>query len=67
MKEGKQSAVVERVGNGEVFKFESVQDARSVLDQIVRDDATSSLRRRSELLPRRTCDNPLKASKEQAK
>jgi putative transposase len=43
MNEGKGSSVLEPVGNAEVLKFGEVGNARSILDQIVRDGARKML------------------------
>lgn len=43
MNQGKQSSVLEPVGSPEVLKFGSVEDSRSILDQIVRDGARKML------------------------
>lgn len=43
MSQGKVSDVLEPVGNAEVLKFGSVENARSILDQIVRDGARKML------------------------
>ena len=43
MNEGKASGVWEPVGSAEVLKFGAVENARSILDQIVRDGARKML------------------------